>query len=405
MVALRLRRTVFTHQGMLTPAQLRAARALVGWSRETLAEKAGVGRCLVRLLDRRFADKAFRSSLEDLRMEMARHPAPRVLPIADHDFCGDHYYIEYRLDWARTKSVPEYFAQVPWLKRLRFVQEILTIYDDWRQRVAPPVGLHGGRVVACYLNSHWMAHLAPCPPISLASPYDLAQANPDVLSALAPERLRRASVLGVMEDVYAVAVLALQALGVRTVAENCDKEVLIEVQARALLPSWDLGHSAIEKTLWHISLAKGCLLELSQMVRRCTAFSPDARPGGLQEFHHVLDLVLAFEDAAKFAKVLDNQLRPEEALLFLEWALACQPVAFGEEHHMRLLAADLCSRLGKPAQELNHLERLLRLRLRGSVVGHALRIVATPAAPPDGAPAFRRPGAQKIPRRREPPRQ
>jgi len=28
--------------GMLTPAQLRAARALVGWSREKLAEKAGV---------------------------------------------------------------------------------------------------------------------------------------------------------------------------------------------------------------------------------------------------------------------------------------------------------------------------------------------------------------------------
>jgi len=27
---------------MLTPAQLRAARALVGWSREKLAEKAGV---------------------------------------------------------------------------------------------------------------------------------------------------------------------------------------------------------------------------------------------------------------------------------------------------------------------------------------------------------------------------
>jgi transcriptional regulator with XRE-family HTH domain len=31
-----------TQPGMLTPAQLRAARALVGWSRETLAEKAGV---------------------------------------------------------------------------------------------------------------------------------------------------------------------------------------------------------------------------------------------------------------------------------------------------------------------------------------------------------------------------
>jgi transcriptional regulator with XRE-family HTH domain len=28
---------------MLTPAQLRAARALLGWSREDLAEKSGVG--------------------------------------------------------------------------------------------------------------------------------------------------------------------------------------------------------------------------------------------------------------------------------------------------------------------------------------------------------------------------
>jgi ribosome-binding protein aMBF1 (putative translation factor) len=31
-----------THLGMLTPDQLRAARAMLGWSREDLAEKAGV---------------------------------------------------------------------------------------------------------------------------------------------------------------------------------------------------------------------------------------------------------------------------------------------------------------------------------------------------------------------------
>jgi ribosome-binding protein aMBF1 (putative translation factor) len=30
-----------TERGMLTPAQLRAARALVGWSRDTLAAKSG----------------------------------------------------------------------------------------------------------------------------------------------------------------------------------------------------------------------------------------------------------------------------------------------------------------------------------------------------------------------------
>jgi ribosome-binding protein aMBF1 (putative translation factor) len=33
---------------MITPAQLRAARALVGWSREVLAEKSGVGAPTIR---------------------------------------------------------------------------------------------------------------------------------------------------------------------------------------------------------------------------------------------------------------------------------------------------------------------------------------------------------------------
>lgn len=32
-----------TPAGMLTPAQLRAARALIGWSREDLATQSGVG--------------------------------------------------------------------------------------------------------------------------------------------------------------------------------------------------------------------------------------------------------------------------------------------------------------------------------------------------------------------------
>jgi hypothetical protein len=35
-------------QSMITPAQLRAARAIVGWSREKLAEKSGVGMPTIR---------------------------------------------------------------------------------------------------------------------------------------------------------------------------------------------------------------------------------------------------------------------------------------------------------------------------------------------------------------------
>ena len=34
--------TPLTEAGMLTPAQLRAARALLGWSRDDLAEKSGI---------------------------------------------------------------------------------------------------------------------------------------------------------------------------------------------------------------------------------------------------------------------------------------------------------------------------------------------------------------------------
>ena len=41
---------------MLTPAQLRAARALVGWSREDLAEKSGVAAETVKRFEFRGSD-------------------------------------------------------------------------------------------------------------------------------------------------------------------------------------------------------------------------------------------------------------------------------------------------------------------------------------------------------------
>ena len=41
---------------MLTPAQLRAARALLGWSREDLAEKSGLGAETVKNFELRGSD-------------------------------------------------------------------------------------------------------------------------------------------------------------------------------------------------------------------------------------------------------------------------------------------------------------------------------------------------------------
>ncbi len=45
-----------TEPGMLTPAQLRAARALLGWSRDTLADKSGTATPTVQAFESRGSD-------------------------------------------------------------------------------------------------------------------------------------------------------------------------------------------------------------------------------------------------------------------------------------------------------------------------------------------------------------
>src|SRR5258708_24649563 len=71
-------------------------------------------RSLIRLLDRRLANAAFKSALNDLSSAIARNHAPRLLRIQSHGFSGDHYYVEY-LNGAPVHSVPEYFSRAHWL--------------------------------------------------------------------------------------------------------------------------------------------------------------------------------------------------------------------------------------------------------------------------------------------------
>ena len=47
---------LLTQASMLTPAQLRAARALLGWSREELADKSGLGAETVKNFELRGSD-------------------------------------------------------------------------------------------------------------------------------------------------------------------------------------------------------------------------------------------------------------------------------------------------------------------------------------------------------------
>ena len=53
---LSIARRVHTQAGMLTPAQLRAARALLGWSRDTLADKSGTAAETVQGFESRGSD-------------------------------------------------------------------------------------------------------------------------------------------------------------------------------------------------------------------------------------------------------------------------------------------------------------------------------------------------------------
>jgi transcriptional regulator with XRE-family HTH domain len=56
--------TAITPAGVLTPQQLRAARALVGWSRETLADKSGVPAITTKQFERGNTDPRLSTALK-----------------------------------------------------------------------------------------------------------------------------------------------------------------------------------------------------------------------------------------------------------------------------------------------------------------------------------------------------
>jgi hypothetical protein len=335
-------------------------RRLIGTDRGDLYLGKRYGEdALFRLLDRGLVNADFRAQVDDLVAALAKRPAPRVLQIVHHDFSGDHYYIQYRLPGV-AQAIPEFFGQIHWLTRLRFVEGIVSVYGAWQKRIPVPLGPHGGRVVACRVAGHWVAHLAPCPPLALRSPLDLLNADREVLAAAAPETLRGVPAIGVAEDVYSAATLVLQALGICPLIGGPDKEACIEAQARVSPNQWDLRACDVEGSLWQIPSARELLSELGLVARQCSVFSPAGRPPDMTRIRTALQGVLAFEEAAVVATELKENGRPREALDVLEWRLR-NPLDEAEKRRIHRMAAELSSELGMPAQELKHIEKLLTL--------------------------------------------
>ena len=86
-----------THADMLTPAQLRAARALLGWTRDDLAAKSGVAAVTVKGFEYLGADSKI-STLQKMR---------RALETAGIQFIDEDAYggpgVRFRTGWPKGK--------------------------------------------------------------------------------------------------------------------------------------------------------------------------------------------------------------------------------------------------------------------------------------------------------------
>jgi len=328
---------------------------LINTDRGDLSLAAGEGGgALRRCLSSHLASREFRRSVDDMASRIAAAKPPRVLPILRHEQVGDHYFIDHRID-GEVWTVPQFFAQASLLQRLQFAADALILYEQWRRHVAAPLGMHAGRLVACRVAGHWLAHLAPCPRVPLASAYHLMQADLNVLAGIAPENLRGASAAGAPEDVYGAGTLVLLALGYRPVQALSPAES-VERQARSELLAARSAGDADENALRQIPFAVERLNHVERAARRCAHFGPLARPADLQDLRHACEQVLAFAAPAACAAELAALGQVSDALRFLEWSFATGR----EDEESRRMAASLAESLRSPVKELEHIEAVVR---------------------------------------------
>ncbi len=319
--------------------------------------------CLRRCLSARVASRDFRHSLDELAAALEASRPARVLRIVGHQQTLDDYAIDYALEWD-VQTLPEYFARSSWLKRLRFVADALVDYEQWRQHLPPPIGLHSGRLVACRVGGgHWKPYLAPCPQ-PLETAYNLLGSDPAVLASLAPERVRGVAAGGEPEDVYAAGALVLQAFGALPQVTPTAAGSL-ELQARSILLPAEFAPGMPEPALRQIPYAEERIGELEQVTRRAVHFDWRARPVNLHDLRAACDRVLLLDSAAACSVELENQNRLTEALRLIEWRLsaATEREALPADDRLELarLAATYSRTLGLADKELHHLEEVVRL--------------------------------------------
>lgn len=263
---------------------------------------------IVRIVEPRFADGAFRRAVANLGR---RQPAGMVA-ITRYDWTADgRYYIEYSTD-AAWRTLAEQLAEFPqWQDRVALLERVCSLFPRWQRSPVHPLGLSLYDVVVVAEEDRWLPWLMPCPAVALASPCDLFGVDTAALAALAPEVVRGLRPDDRAANAYALGTLVAQALGDHRPPPATADEDLVEAQARGVLwPTLTVG-TRIPTSLCDTEVGKA----LFNAVQRCRQTVPGARPTDAEELWSAL---AAAADPVALAQRF-RRTDPVRALDALEW--------------------------------------------------------------------------------------
>jgi tetratricopeptide (TPR) repeat protein len=307
------------------------------------ATRQRTGDRIVRIVDPRFCDSRFRQSLSRLRDK----PQPRMLPIVGEGFVGVHFYIEYHVD-SSWETLEARFKRLHWRLRLALLGSICQVLPLWNNSPSHSLGLNERNIIMVNDLGHDYPWLLPCPALQYASPCDLFDCDSPVISALAPEVIRGVPFLERAQDMYALGILAIHALGCKEAPRFVTDEDRVEAQACGALLFCDIKASEIEKFLYEIESLK----RLLQVIQRYAHISPQVRPFDVHELQTAANATVEATKPVVLAHACVNQQNLRGALQILQWGFE----TFGNNVEERLMAASICESIDEYAEALKHLD-------------------------------------------------
>ncbi|MDR3719720.1 MAG: hypothetical protein P4K98_13035 [Bryobacteraceae bacterium] len=360
------------------PEERPAERLMGATERGTLWMACADGRSVIeRRLDPRHCDHAFRESLAGLKGKRY----PRLLPIGAERWSETRYCLEYRLE-DEFVELGRSFSGLHWRLRLEILVELCRILPEWGHALVRPYGLNPLSVLVSECAGRRFPWLLACPPVALASAWELRECDRAVLCCVAPEAIRGMPGDSRLADAYALGALAAMALGATPLAGLSDEDA-IEIQACGGLLGFDPQALPVESFLSGMRE----LQDLATLIARHLEFTPAARPSSAEELQACCERALAATEPGPLAAELSLHGRSREALEVIEWGIE----AFGESLEQHLLAADLAGQLQDPEAELRHLNRSVELApgdldLRARRAGASFTHYLSKPAPHPGDP-------------------